>query len=395
MPRARHFCALPRRVTVLSLPFLLLAACAAPQLPLQQPGAQPDKSSPEAGMWMQMEQVEHQIATSGVRMPGPIEEYVSSVACRVAAEYCPDIRVYLLDVPEFNATMAPNGVMTVWSGLLLRVENEAQLATVLGHEVAHYKRRHSLQRWIETKNTVNALTAIQFAALFGGVAYASEVSQLTAAGYMASHSRQDEAESDDDGIRAIAAVGYDPREAAKIWQGLIDEREASDDPEPLPFFASHPASEKRAEVLAQTGDFLYDPTTTSDTGQERFNATLLPIRAKLLRAELRQRRFERTQILLDRLIEDGNRVGELYFFQGELHRLRSDQEQEDLRLALEAYDQALDVGGAPATTHRSRGIVLRAMDRKDEAAEAFRAYLEAAPEAGDRAMVEAYIERLE
>ena len=384
-----------RPLAALALLPLLITGCAAPPLPQQSPGAQPQKSSPEAGMWMQMEQVEHQIATSGVRMAGPVEDYVRAVACRVAAEYCPDIRVYLLDIPEFNATMAPNGLMTVWTGLLLRVENEAQLATVLGHEVAHYKRRHSLQRWIEMKNTANALTAIQFAALFGGVAYVSEVSQLTAAGYMASHSRQDEAESDDDGIRAIAAAGYDPREAAKIWQGLIDEREASDDPEPLPFFASHPASEKRAEVLAQTGDFLYDPATTSDTGQAGFDATLLPIRGTLLRAELRQRRFDRTQVLLDRLIDNGNRIGELYFFQGELHRLRNDEDEDDLRLALEAYDKAINAEAAPPQVHRSRGIVLRTMDRKNEAAEAFRAYLEAAPDAGDRAMVEAYIERLE
>ncbi len=346
-------------------------------------------------MWMQMEQVEHQIATSGVRMPGPIEEYVRGVACRVAAEYCPDIRVYLLDVPEFNATMAPNGVMTVWSGLLLRVENEAQLATVLGHEVAHYKRRHSLQRWIEMKNTVNALTAIQFAALFGGVAYVSEVSQLTAAGYMASHSRADEAESDDDGIRAIAAVGYDPREAGKIWQGLIDEREASKDPKPLPFFASHPASEERAETLNDTGNFLFDPDTTADLGLEGFSTTLLPIRAKLLRAELRQRRFDRTQVLLDRLVENANRPGELHFFQGELHRLRNDEQEDDPHLALEAYDQAIAAGDAPPQVHRSRGIVLRGLDKPAQAVESFQAYLAAVPDAGDAAMIQAYIERLQ
>ena len=49
-------------------------------------------------------------------------------------------------MPQFNAMMAPNGMMLVWSGLLLRVENEAQLAAILGHELGHYLERHSVEQ---------------------------------------------------------------------------------------------------------------------------------------------------------------------------------------------------------------------------------------------------------
>ena len=52
----------------------------------------------------------------------------------------------LVRTPYFNASMAPNGMMQVWSGLLLRVDNEAQLAAVLGHEIGHYLARHSVER---------------------------------------------------------------------------------------------------------------------------------------------------------------------------------------------------------------------------------------------------------
>lgn len=343
-------------------------------------------------MWMQMEQVEHQIMTTGLRVPGETEDYVRAIACRVAGDYCPDIRVYLLDIPEFNASMAPNGTMIVWTGLLLRVENEAQLASVLGHEVAHYERRHSLARWIETRNAVNALTIVQFAALFGGVANVSEISQLAAGGILAAHSRAQESEADDKGIRRIAEAGYDPREAPKIWQGLIEEREASDDPAPLPFFASHPASDKRAETLTGLAQFIYDTETTSDLGGDRFNKIILAQRGKLLRAELQQRRFERTQILLDRLIAAKQGQGELHYHQGELYRLRNEDGDDDKAIA--SYRQSLEYGDTPAEAHRSLGIALWSQEQDKEAQAAFKGYLDAAPDAEDAEMIRSYLEQL-
>lgn len=368
---------------------LTLIACSPPKLSSMQPGATPEINSSEGGMWMQMEQVEHQIMTSGLRQPGPLEDYVRAVACRVAAEYCPDIRVYLLDVPEFNASMAPNGSMIVWTGLLLRVANEAQLATVLGHEIAHYRRRHSLARWIELKNTVNALTLIQFATLFGGVANVGDLSQLGAMAYLAANSRDQESEADDQGVRAIADAGYDPREAAKIWRGLIEENEESDDPRPLPFFASHPAEKNRAEVLTTSAQFLYDPHKSTDLGIAEFAANVLTQREALLRAELKQRRFKRSQVLLTRLIAEGQQSGLLHYYQGELYRLR--REDGDDKLALAAYRKALDFEDAPALAHRSIGLLLWGKGDTEAARDAFRAYLAAAPKAEDGAMIQSYL----
>ena len=75
-----------------------------------------------------------------------LHAYVEDIACRLGASHCPDIRVHIVRTPWFNASMAPNGMMQVWSGLLLRADNEAQLAAVLGHEIGHYISRHSVER---------------------------------------------------------------------------------------------------------------------------------------------------------------------------------------------------------------------------------------------------------
>ena len=61
-------------------------------------------------------------------------------------------QVHLVRTPLFNASMAPNGMMQVWTGLLLRVDDEAQLAAVLGHEFGHYLARHSTERLRDAKS---------------------------------------------------------------------------------------------------------------------------------------------------------------------------------------------------------------------------------------------------
>ena len=126
------FCAL-----VLSL---VVASCATPSSEVRdiQPGERPALASDEAGLWMYMEDMERRLATSGRVINDPaLNDYIRDVLCRLAPAYCSDIRFYVVRTPHFNASMAPNGFMQIWSGLILRAQNEAQLAYILGHELAH------------------------------------------------------------------------------------------------------------------------------------------------------------------------------------------------------------------------------------------------------------------
>ena len=118
------------------------------------PGYTPEMSSDEAGIWMQVDKQEAQIKTSPQLVRDEkLNAYVSGLVCKLAGEYCPSIRVYILDVPEFNAFAMPNGAVVVYTGLLLETENEAQLAFVLGHEITHYLHRHSLEHLRMAINT--------------------------------------------------------------------------------------------------------------------------------------------------------------------------------------------------------------------------------------------------
>ena len=89
------------------------------------PGFTPSTTGAEGGIWMVMDNVEDKLKSSSLRiLEGPLEAYLQQIVCRLATDYCEDIRVYVIRAPYFNATMAPNGMMQVWTGLLLRTQNE-------------------------------------------------------------------------------------------------------------------------------------------------------------------------------------------------------------------------------------------------------------------------------
>lgn len=384
------------------LAVLILAAalggCAVQVAKLEPGRAQPTEVS-ERGLWLASHKSEQTVAISGRRARNPqLEEYVAGVQCRVSAAYCPEIRIYTMQIPDFNAAMAPNGFEQVWTGLLLRVENEAQLATVLAHETAHYTLRHGLEQFQTTRRTANLLLATQLGLLFGGIGVISagpvgfstgDIGQLIAMGYLAAYSREQEAEADRHGFELMAKAGYAPGEAAKVWANLIEEQRECALPTPPALFASHPPSAERLQSLRQLAK---RSGSSGITGRSDFLAATLPQRGKWLRMELATRRLCRVRVLLERLIEQGENLGELYYYRGELYRLRGGTG--DFERAVEAYRKALDYPGAPVATHRELGRVLWRANRPIEAREAFRRYLKMAESPDDAAMIEAYLERL-
>lgn len=381
------------RITGLAL---LVAACATVEDggPDVTPGEQPAPASVEADFWMITDNAEKQIKNSGRRVMDPaLNAYVSRVVCAVAGPYCGDIRVYIIRVPDFNASMMPNGAMQVWTGLLLRARNEAEFAYIIGHEIGHYLRRHTLKRMADLRAKTDALVFFQLAVGAAGVnyGYVGNFAQLLAMASLSSFSRDQERESDSVGFRLLVDGGYDPYQAAPIWRRLIAEAEAAaDDTGGSVFFASHPAPEERAETLEKLAE---ESAAKGETHEARYLEAILPIRKQLFRDELRSRRFDRLQVVLDQHFESAARVGELHYIQGELYRLRG--EDGDAALAIDAYRRALAQDGAPPESHRDLGLMLMKKQQTGEALDQLRAYLEAAPKAEDRAMVMSYISEME
>jgi predicted Zn-dependent protease len=359
-----------------------------------QQGYQPTLDSDEAGLWLVMEQAEKDLKTSGKLITDTrANEYLREVICRLADDICEDVRVYLVRVPYFNATMAPNGVMQVWSGLLLRAENEAQLAYILGHEIAHYRYQHSLQIFRQAKSTANMLAPFQVLTAAGGVWYVGSLGQLGAVGILMKFSRDHERQADDGGFRMAIAAGYNPHEAAKIWERLEEEKEALDKSAPRLFLSTHPSPGERVETLKQRAIDTTEPDTGWHTGNESYNEVIDPLRFELMRDELRLRQFAATQILLDRAAEAGRPAAETSFFQAELYNARS--EKGDALKAEESYRACIRQPDSPPDAYRELAMIYMKSSREQQAVPLFETYLEKKPDAFDRSMVKAYIQRID
>ena len=372
---------------------LFTGACvSAPVEPVEdlKPGEKPDISSDEAGLWMQMDGVENNLRSSGyVVTDRKLNKYVRDVTCRISADYCKDLRLYIVQTPHFNASMAPNGTMQVWTGTLLRVENEAQLAYVLGHELAHYIRRHSVQKWRRIRNKSSASAFLTVSTRMAGLGFVGDLAELASLSSVMAFSRDNEREADEMGLEFIAKAGYATAEAPRIWESLIAERESAGKDKPSVFFASHPTSEERIESLKASAAARGGQ---GKVGKKQYLLAIRGHRGAWLRDELRKRDFKATEYLLTSLLESRYRTGELHYYRGELRRLRGDEG--DLKEAASLYRKALGAKGAPAETHRSLGLVYWKTGQPAKARKSFRAYLAAAPKAEDRAMVKSYIQQL-
>lgn len=353
-------------------------------------GYRPALDTDEGGVWMISDKAEQALKTSGQVIAAPaIQEYLEKIVCRLDPEICSDIRIYLVDMPYFNASMAPNGMMQVWTGLLLRVENEAQLAYILGHELGHYKERHSLERLRQMKSTSGALVTFQLVLGASGAGQYGDLAALLAQGTVLKFSRDHEREADERGFEMMVRAGYDPREAPLVWTNLLAEREAMDESGTFVFLSTHPSSDERTRNLSVSAEKLSFGSGDWEKAQEQFSMLTKPIRFNLLRDEIRLRKYAATQVLLDRLRSNAWNPGLVEYFQGELHRLRG--EESDLDSAETAYARSLKHAGAPAQAYRELGIIYYKRGQFDKADSLLVRYLAEVPEAVDRPMIESYI----
>ncbi|MFO1494620.1 MAG: M48 family metallopeptidase [Lysobacterales bacterium] len=371
------------RWAALCLLAALLGGCAGAPVPRATPDQPaPRDDSDEAGLILQMQRFEEELANSPLRVRDPaLNAYLRELTCKLAGDYCGDIRVYLLRQPYFNAAMAPNGMLVIWTGLLLRVEDEAQLAAVIGHEVGHYVARDSLARWRRMKAAGNLTVAFQ---VLGGSIAGAAVGLGAYSGLYA-FSRDQERAADQYGIERMRALGYDDRRVGDLWAAIWDEESQRDRDLMSAIFASHPASTERRDRLRRAAQ-----SQGGETGVERYHAVVEPLRADWLEDEIGRRHYSQTEVLLARLARLPYDQAELAYYQAEMYRRRA--RPADLALAHAAYQRATAAPGAPAGAWRGLGLVLQKLGRSEDARAAFAEYLKRAPDAGDRAMIESWLQ---
>jgi hypothetical protein len=365
-------------------------------VPLVGPGYRPSERD-EIGLWKEMERVEEEVADSNLLIVDPkITRYLQDIIGTVGGPAAKDFRIYLMRIPEFNAMMFPTGFAVVFSGLLLRTRNEAQLAGVIGHESGHFLRRHMIRSWRDQRRKTDIFSIAAMMAGLGGAGagvYLGDYVQLAELGTILTlfrYSREMEAEADAMGVKLIAGAGYQPTEMSNIWQQLIGEEEASaryrgkKRKRGYGLFETHPASESRMADLKADALELTVPGKVYDNHRERFLATIGPIRPTLLDDQVKLNDPGASQYLIETLAQDGW-DGLLRFYEGEVWRLRN-RPGDDLR-ADQSYAASVAYPDAPADAWRWHGISLMKAGRAAEAKAALTRYLKMKPDAPDAAWV--------
>jgi len=357
------------------------------------PGYSPDMSSEEAGLWMQVDKAEAAIKVSPALIRDEaLNKYVRDLVCKLAGEHCGSIRVYVMEVPGFNAYMMPNGAMVVWSGLLLRMENESQLALVLGHELTHYLHRHSLDQLHRVVNTAGAMVFVNVATAAAGVGVLGSLAQLGAVGGLLAHSREQESDADAGGFDVITANGYDPRQAPAIWRYAADETNANPNHSKALFFSTHPMPEDRMTSMAKRAQQLEGTRNDWVLNAEVYRAATDPFLKRWSEDELARGEADEGIVLFRRLAANAPTRGIFQYFLGEAYRKRN--AQNDFTAAQASYRGALACPDAPAEAWRGLGLMAMKAGDTATAKDAFMQYRAKAPDASDKAMIDFYLTQL-
>lgn len=154
----------------------------------------------------------------------------------------------LIESPEINAWCMPGGKVAVYTGILKVTQDEAGLATVMGHEIAHAIAQHSLERASQSNKAQLLGAAVSVGAGASGASQGSQelIGQLygigAQAGYVLPNSRKQELEADKMGLSFMAMAGYNPNSAIGFWQRMA---QASSGSKPPVFLSTHPTDESR------------------------------------------------------------------------------------------------------------------------------------------------------
>lgn len=153
----------------------------------------------------------------------------------------------LIDAPVINATCAPGGKITFYTGIVRKLAlTDDEIAAIMGHEIAHALREHGRER-ISQAYAQNILTGVALAATNNSQQQIALANQFSHYLFTLPNSRQNESEADAVGLELAARAGYDPAAAIGLWKKMAAE---SGDQSPPQFLSTHPAPATRIDEIS-------------------------------------------------------------------------------------------------------------------------------------------------
>jgi predicted Zn-dependent protease len=349
----------------------------------------------EKRLWLRAEEEQKILNRSGlIYEDKELEAYLNNISLKLVSpdeeEHIP-FEIKIISNHFLNAFAYPNGVIYVHTGMLARMENEAQVATVLAHEMTHCTHRHMVKQFRTIKNATAFLATVQVT--LGGVGgYVGDIGTLLGAlgtiGAVTGYSQAHEKEADMEGIKRLERAEYDISEAPKLFYHLKEHLEEEDIKEPF-FFGTHPRLNERIENYEA---YLKDKDQGGVGGiknAEFFKQVTYEVKLHNVELDLKAGRFIAAERCCKECLNvqmDDHRV---HYLLGEIYRQRG--EEGDTQRALDHYREAISITPDYAESHRGIGLLLYRESEKQAAKEHLETYLYLHPDALDRAFLEQYL----
>lgn len=388
-----------------AIPLLLASnlALAARYKPINEIPESVPETQEEKQIWEIGKAHQKKVRETGEAIDDPeMEKSLEKIAARLLGDMVQtigmEVNVIIFKDPTVNAWVYPDGTIAVQTGLLAELENEAQLAAILGHEISHFLNRHayiqikSKQKQSSIGKGLGLIATAALAAKTGtlntGLMGAGQVwTDLVTSGY----SRKLETKADEQGLQLLNAAGYAPEQALPAFNAL---RIKEDDQVNIgKIWSSHPDIDSRLKNLKRQIKKIKNKASSVPPEREYVQAygKAMLVDAQL---DLQRQRYQRAHKTLKRYTDviSDEPIG--HYFTGEAYR-KQFPEGPDYSPRIKAYQAAIAADNSFAMAHKELGMTYRQMQNKEQAISAYQTYLELTPDSADAPIIRWYLEDLQ
>lgn len=350
---------------------------------------------------------ESQLGNSGMLFDDPVlDAYLQGIVDRLFPDQPGRFHVRTFRDPDFNAFAISNGGIYFHTGTLLRLDDEAQLASILGHEGTHVTADHVYRSVRGAKSTARTTIFVGMIAASAGIP--PQLASIVALSSMAGFSREYEREADGGGFDRIVQAGYDAHAGTEAFARLERELAARHITQGPYFFASHPRVQER--VATQAG-LAQGASAEGERDTERYREITLKARLDAL-MQLHQAGDGKALVFL---LGDEDLLATLpanaRFYLAEGYRLRGEaarrargdkrskaerqaQRDEDDERALEEYRRTIEEAPEFAPPYQALAVHCLHSGDKPQALALFTRFVELTPDPRQSGYARQYIDKL-
>jgi len=355
---------------------------------------EPDVRAYEKRLWLQAEQSEAILEASDIIYEDQaLEHYFQQIVEKIAP---PDakkkftFRIRVIKDPSLNAFAFPNGVIYIHTGLLARLDNEAQLAALLAHEIAHCTQQHSLRviKWPENPSTTLA-SLRQELTRYGQVGnFLALFDETNAMAAVSGYYQSLETEADSVGLELISKAGYEPTEALRLFEHLEQELGAENINDNFPLDTNLWLNKRIENCKNFLNNLKYDHSKKIKN-QLIFLKKIKQVIMDNAFLDLKAGRYRTAQGGAEKYLMIAKDDPALYFLLGEIARQRGGKEAN--RTAKTFYEKAISMDPSYPDPHKAIGLIYYKERQWALAKRSFESLLSLSPYLPDRSYINTYL----